>query len=75
MKNLEPRLTNVTVPTLVVQGLKDPLVNSEETARMFDQIGAAEKRYLPLDFSRHGILAGEGSENVHAEISAFIGRL
>jgi esterase/lipase/1-acyl-sn-glycerol-3-phosphate acyltransferase len=75
MKKLEPRLTNVTVPTLVVQGLKDPLVNSEETARMFELIGAAEKRYLPLDFSRHGILAGEGSENVHAEISAFIGRL
>ncbi len=75
MEGLEPRLADVKMPTLVVQGLGDPVVDSEETARMFNLIGAEQKRYLPLDFSRHGILAGEGSENVHAAIGAFFDRL
>lgn len=75
MTELEPRLADVTVPTLVVQGLEDPVVSSAETARTFELIGAEQKRYLPLDFNRHGILAGERSEAVHAGIAAFIDRL
>ncbi len=72
MEELKPRLADIKVPTLVLQGLGDPVVDPEETARMFELIGAEQKRYLPLDFNRHGILAGEGSESVHAEIAAFI---
>ena len=72
MEDLEPRLAEVTVPTLVVQAHGDPVVDSEETALRFNRIGAEQKEYLPFDFSRHGILAGEGSENVHDAIAAFI---
>jgi esterase/lipase/1-acyl-sn-glycerol-3-phosphate acyltransferase len=75
MKDIEPRLVDVKVPTLVVQGHGDPLVDSEVTALLFNRIGAKQKQYLPLDFSRHGILAGEGSENAHAAIAAFIATL
>ena len=75
MKVLEPRLADVTVPTLVIQAFSDPLVDSEETALIFNRIGAKQKQYLPFDFSRHGILVGEGSENVHAAIAAFIDKL
>ncbi len=75
MKDLEPRLADVTVPALVVQGLGDPVVNSEDTALLFSRIGAEQKQYVPLDFNRHGILSGEGSEKVHAAIAAFIDRL
>ena len=72
MKNLVPRLANVKTPTLLVQGLADPVVNPEVTALMFNRIGTGRKHYLPFDFGRHGILCGERSENVHAAIAAFI---
>lgn len=75
MKDLEPRLAGVTVPTLVVQGLRDPVVNDEATALLFNSIGAQRKEYLSFDFGRHGILAGEGAAQVHAAIAAFIDRL
>ena len=75
MKDLEPRLADVTVPTLVVQGHGDPVVDADVTALQFNRIGAEQKQYLTFDFGRHGILAGEGSETVHAAISAFIGKL
>jgi esterase/lipase len=75
MEDLEPRLSEVVVPTLIVLGQGDPVVNSEGTALLFKRIGAQEKNYLPLDFNRHGILAGEGSEKVHAAIAAFIDKL
>jgi esterase/lipase len=75
MKELEPRLADIKSPTLVIQAQGDPIVNPERTVLMFNRIGAEQKKYLPFDFNRHGILAGEGSENVHAAIAAFIDTL
>lgn len=75
MKDLEPRLPGVKVPTLIVQGDRDPVVHAETTALMFNHIGAKKKRYAHLNFNRHGILSGEDCELVHAEIGAFIDTL
>ena len=75
MKNLEPRLPHITVPTLVVQGYGDPFVNPEGTALMYNRIGAKQKRYIPFDFDRHCIVAGAGSEHVHDVIADFIASL
>jgi esterase/lipase len=72
MKNLEPYLTGVTVPTLMIQGLSDPVVNHEKTALLFNSIGAQRKEYKTYDFGRHGILAWEGAEQVHEAIADFI---
>ena len=75
MSDLELRLEEVTVPTLIVQAQGDPLVDAEKNALMFNQIASREKEYVAFDFSRHGILAGEGSEDVHAAIAGFIDKL
>jgi len=75
MEDLEPRLADVKVPALVVQADGDPVVDPEDTALLFNLIGAEQKQYLPFDFSRHGILNGEGSEQVHAAIAEFLDRL
>ena len=75
MKNLEPHLAGVAVPTLIVQGLSDPVVDDEGTELIFNSIGSKQKRYVTYDFGRHGILAGEGSEQVHDRIADFIGEL
>lgn len=72
MQELEAHLPEVKVPTLVVQGDRDPVVDPESTALLFNQIGAQQKKYAHFNFTRHGILAGEGSGLVHAEIGAFI---
>jgi esterase/lipase/1-acyl-sn-glycerol-3-phosphate acyltransferase len=72
MKELEPRLADVTAPALVVQGYGDPVVQAEGTALQFNRIGSIHKQYVPLDVSRHGIIAGEGSEHVFAEIGGFL---
>jgi esterase/lipase/1-acyl-sn-glycerol-3-phosphate acyltransferase len=75
MEDLESRLADVKVPALIAQAQGDPVVDPEDTALLFDGIGTDQKRYLPFDFSRHGILNGEGSEQVHAAIAEFIDRL
>jgi esterase/lipase len=75
MKNLETRLADVKVPTLVIQASGDPVVNAEGTALQFQHIGSEQKKYISLDFSRHGIVAGEGADLVHATVASFIEKL
>jgi len=72
MKVLEPRLADIGVPTMVVQGQGDPVVNAEGTALLFNRVGTKNKLFVSFDYNRHGILAGAGSEDVHAAIGSFI---
>jgi esterase/lipase/1-acyl-sn-glycerol-3-phosphate acyltransferase len=75
MKALEPRLKGISVPTLMIQGLRDPLVNDEATEYLFNDIGTKQKKYVTYDLGRHGILAGDGSGQVHETIAGFIDML
>ncbi len=75
MDDLEPRLSDINVPTLVVQSRGDPVVDPKGSRKIFDQIGSAEKEYLLFNFDRHGILLGEGALKVHRAIGEFMKRL
>jgi esterase/lipase len=75
MDDLEPRLANIRVPTLVVQSSGDPVVEPKGSRKIFDLIGSSEKEYLLFNFERHGILLGEGAQKVHESIGNFIKRL
>ena len=75
MDDLEPRLSYINVPTLVVQSRGDPVVDPKGSRKIFDQIGSAEKEYLLFNFDRHGILLGEGALKVHRAIGEFMKRL
>jgi len=75
MDDLEPRLSNINVPTLVVQSRGDPVVDPKGSRKIFDQIGSAEKEYLLFNFDRHGILLGEGALKVHRAVGEFMKRL
>jgi esterase/lipase len=75
MDNLEPRLTRINVPTLVVQSSGDPVVEPKGSRKIFELIGSSEKEYLLFNFDRHGILLGEDAEKVHDCIFNFIKRL
>jgi len=63
------------VPVQVLQADRDPVVDPRGSARLYELLGSADKKYLRFALSRHGILAGPGSEEVHAAIAAFVGGL
>jgi esterase/lipase len=75
MDELEPRLSEVNVPTLVVQSSGDPVVDPKGSRKIFEHIGSEEKEYLLFNFDRHGILLGEGALRVHKAIGEFMKRL
>lgn len=75
MKSLEERLHEVKVPTLLLQSDGDQTVDPKGTEQIFEHLGSTDKAYRTFAHDRHGILLGEGSEQVHAEIGSFIDRL
>ncbi len=75
MGYLEPKLADIRMPALVVQGKNDPVVHPAGSERLYNLLGSEEKRYLVFNFNRHGILLGEGSERVHQAVGQFIDQL
>lgn len=72
MQDLENRLPTIQTPALILQAKGDPVVDPAGSKRLFARLGSREKDYLLFDLNRHGILSGQGSEEVHAAISYFI---
>ncbi|MCM2359441.1 MAG: alpha/beta fold hydrolase [Geobacteraceae bacterium] len=75
MAALEAKLPAIRTPALVIQSSHDPIVNPAGSRRLYERLGSREKDYLLFDRARHGILLGEGAEEVHAAIGAFVERL
>ncbi len=75
MKSIEPLLPNITIPAMVIQGFGDPVVNPTGSRKIYSLLGSKDKEYLLINFDRHGILLGEGSERVYKAIGDFIQRL
>jgi esterase/lipase/1-acyl-sn-glycerol-3-phosphate acyltransferase len=75
MKSIEPMLPNITIPAMVIQGFGDPVVNPTGSRKIYSLLGSKDKEYLLINFDRHGILLGEGSERVYKAIGDFIQRL
>jgi esterase/lipase/1-acyl-sn-glycerol-3-phosphate acyltransferase len=68
-------LPAVRVPTLVVQGDRDPVVRADGSRDLFARLGCEAKEWAPMAFARHGILRGEGCEVVHDRIEEWLRRL
>ena len=75
MDAVEPKLTDIKMPALVIQSLGDPVVNPKGSRRVFDLLGSKDKEYILFNFKRHGILLGDGSKRVHKAIWDFIRHL
>jgi esterase/lipase len=60
---------------MVIQGFEDPVVNPTGSRKIYSLLGSKDKEYLLINFDRHGILLGEGSERVYKVIGDFIQRL
>jgi esterase/lipase/1-acyl-sn-glycerol-3-phosphate acyltransferase len=72
MDHLSPKLSQITIPSLVVQSREDPVVDPRGSERLFNLLGAQDKQYVVFNFKRHGILSGEGSQRVHQVVADFI---
>ena len=72
MGHVEDCLKDVVAPALVIQSVADPVVDPRGSRRVFDRLGAVEKKYVLFNFARHGILLGPGSEQVHRTIGNFV---
>lgn len=72
MTELETQLPGITTPALIIQSQGDPVVDPDGSKLLFKLLGSSQKEYRQFDFARHGILMGEGSDEVHAAIGEFI---
>jgi esterase/lipase len=75
MDHVEPMIRRITIPALVVQSQKDPVVNPKGSERIFSLLGSEDKQYLVFNIKRHGILLGEGAVHVYRAIGEFVQRL
>jgi esterase/lipase len=72
MSSLQPKLSSVTAPALVIQSSGDPVVDPKGSRRVFEQLGSEDKQYTVFHFDRHGILLGNGAGRVHRVIGDFV---
>jgi len=75
MDAVDDKLTDISMPALVVQSLGDPVVRPSGSRRVFKRIGSEDKAYILFNFDRHGILLGKDAEKVHKAIGDFIEQL
>ncbi|MDZ4860028.1 MAG: alpha/beta fold hydrolase [Candidatus Hydrogenedentes bacterium] len=74
MSAMEGALKDISVPTLIVQGYRDPIVDPTSGQNIFSQIGTHQKELIVIDAARHGIINGEGSVDVYDRIDRFLMR-
>lgn len=72
MKQVEDQLKNVKNPALIIQASDDPVVNPVSGLEIFDKLGTKDKQLLRVYAKHHGILRGEGSEQVNAMVLMFL---
>jgi esterase/lipase len=72
MAELEPKLSGIRTPVLVLQAEGDPVVDPRGSLRLYEMLGSEQKKYQRFPLQRHGILAGAGSEEVHAAVGSFL---
>jgi len=75
MNSLEPKLSYIKAPALLVQSHGDPVVDQKGTKRIFELLGSQDKSYFLFNFDRHCILLHEGAHRVHKAIADFIEHL
>ena len=72
MDDLEPKLPGLNKPALIIQSRRDPVVDPKGSRKIFELLGTDQKEYILVNFDRHGILLGKGSQRVHKIIGEFI---
>lgn len=72
MQAMEAALPSIVSPTLVLQASGDPTVAPGSAERIFRQVGTPHKELILLARERHGIVNGEGAEDVFDRVTQFL---
>lgn len=72
MSAVEKRLNEISIPTLIIQGSNDPVVNPKSGYEIFDLVGSKNRELCRVFAERHGIVNGEGSENIFRHVRRFV---
>jgi len=72
MRIMEKRLQDVTDPSLIIQASDDPVVDPMSGREIFDKLGTNEKQFLMVKANHHGILRGQGADEVNAKVLTFL---
>jgi len=75
MESVEPKLSYVKAPALVVQAHGDPVVSPKGSRKVYELLGSENKSYVVFNINRHVIVTGEGSHAVHKAVGDFITNL
>lgn len=75
MNQLEPKLSAISIPALIIQSERDPVVHPAGSMRIFKGISSEDKQYVLVNTPRHGIVNGDGSERVFYAVEGFIAGL
>jgi len=65
-------LSKISIPTLVIQANKDPVVNPKSGKLIFNKINTLNKKLVEIDANKHVIITGKNKEIVFQEIIDFI---
>ncbi len=73
MRNVRRSLADIQIPSLIIQGRHDPKVAPKSGPAIFQRLGAHQKRFVWIDFNRHGIVLGPIAWEVFKEVESFLG--
>ncbi|MDY6934397.1 MAG: alpha/beta hydrolase [Spirochaetota bacterium] len=65
-------LKELDVPTFIIQGIDDPIVNPESGQEIYDKIGTERKELSRVYANRHVIVRGNGSHKIFAMVNEFL---
>jgi esterase/lipase len=74
MDELSERLGQIEVPALVIQASEDPVVHPNGSKELYEKLGSRDKELIVVSSERHGIIRGEGSDSVFAQVIEFLGK-
>jgi esterase/lipase len=75
MKKVYRTLPALSIPALIIQADNDPKVSGRSGRKIYDRISSPDKTYREVHFHLHGIVRGEISRDVFAEVATFLNRL
>ncbi|MFH1155195.1 MAG: alpha/beta fold hydrolase [Pseudomonadota bacterium] len=72
MKEVYRALPSLGIPSLIMQGTKDPKVDGQSGKRLFCRIRQTHACYRDIDFHLHGVVRGFVALGVFAEVEKFL---
>lgn len=75
MGTLERRLEKIDIPTLIIQGSDDPVVDPSSAREIYNRIDNREKEIVMIESARHGIVRGEEALQVAEHIDRFLKKI